>query len=56
MVFYSDGEPNLDSVEFSLFLADNNNTRRKLSAVHPQSNGAAEKAVQSSKKLYEKKE
>ena len=56
MVFCSDGEPNLDSVEFSQFLVDNNITRRKSSAGYPQSNGAAEKAVQSFKKLYAKKE
>ena len=56
VVFCSDGEKNLDSAEFSRFLADNNITCRKSSAGHPQSNGAAEKAVQSFKRLYLKKE
>ena len=56
MVFCSDGEKNLDSAEFSQFLAGNNITLRKSSAGYPQSNGAAERAVRSFKKLYEKKE
>ena len=56
VVFCSDGEKNLDSAEFSQFLADNNITRRKSSAGYPQSNGAAERAVRSFKTLYEKKE
>ena len=56
VVFCSDREANLDSAEFSQFLADNNINRYKSSAGYPQSNGAAEKAVQSFKKLYEKKE
>ena len=56
VVFCSDGERNLDSADFSQFLADNNITRRKSSARYPQSNGAAERAVRSFKTLYEKKE
>ena len=56
VVFCSDGEANLDTAEFSQFLSDNNITRCKSSAAYPQSNGAAEKAVQSFKRLYEKKE
>ena len=44
------------SAQLSQFLADNNITRRKSSAGYAQSNGAVEKAVQSFKRLYEKKE
>ena len=56
VVFCSDGEPNLDSAEFDEFLANNNITRRSLSAGYPQSNGAAERAVQRFKRLYATKE
>ena len=56
MVFCSDGEPNLDSAEFNQFLADNIITRCNSLAGYPQSNGAAERAVQSFKRLYAKKE
>ena len=49
--FCSDGEANLDSEQFSQFLADNNITRRKSLAGYLQSNGVAEKAVQSLKRL-----
>ena len=55
VVFCSDGERNLDLVEFDEFLADNKITRRKSSASYPQSNGATERAVQSFKRLYSKK-
>ena len=49
VVICSDGEKNLDSAEFDGFLEDNKVTRRKSSAGYPQSNGAAERAVQSFK-------
>ena len=55
-MFCSDGEVNLVSAEFDQFLADNSITRRRSSARNPQSNGAAERAVQSLKNLYKKKE
>ena len=55
VVFCSDGEKNLDSAEFNDFLEANRITRRKSSAGYPQSNGAAERAVQSFKRLYGKK-
>ena len=55
-MFCSDGEPNLVLAEFDQFLSDNNIRKRRSSAGYPQSNGVAEKAVQSFKRLYEKKE
>ena len=50
VVFCSDGETNFDLQEFNEFLSDNHITRRKSSAGYPQSNGAAERAVQSFKR------
>ena len=56
MVFSSEGEPNLDLAELDEFLANNSITRRKSSMGYPQSNGVEERAVQSFKRLYAKKE
>ena len=56
VVFCSEGEPILDSAEFDEFIANNNITRLKSSAGYLQSNKAAERAVQSFKRLYAKKE
>ena len=55
-MFCSDGKPNLVSAEFDQFLLNNNIKRRRSLAGYPQSNGAAERTVQSFKRLYEKKE
>ena len=49
LIFASDGEPILTSVEVDKVLEKNGITRRLSSAGNPQSNGLAEKAVQSFK-------
>ena len=55
-MFCSDEKPMLVAAEFDQFLADNGITRRLSSAGYPQSNGAAERAVQSFRDLYRNKE